>query len=211
MLHKMAQMLPRAAAVTMNFFPELDGGLRILEDLESKSVKCMTLGPFTAISQNISHTHNSPKDGCLTWLDEQKPTSVAYISLGTVAAPPPHELAALAEGLEESGVPFLWSLKDHLVSQLPNGFIERTMVESIAAGVPMICRPFFGDHGIICTMIKDGVFTKDRTMECLDMIFSEEEFRAKVSALRAGAKHALGPEGTTTKNFSTLTEIVCRD
>ncbi|KAI3831921.1 hypothetical protein MKX03_022293 [Papaver bracteatum] len=253
MLHKMALMLPRAVAVTMNFFPELDGGLRILEDLKSKSVKCMTLGPFTAISQNTSHTHNGPTDGCLTWLDQQKPTSVAYISLGTVATPPPHEFAALAEGLEESGVPFLWSLKDHLVSQLPNGFLERTskrglivpwtpqervlghdavgvfvthcgwnsVVESIAAGVPMICRPFFGDHGIICrmisavwgvgTMIKDGVFTKEGTMECLDMIFSDEKFRVKVNALRACAKHALGPEGTTTKNFNTLAEIVYRD
>ncbi|KAI3931153.1 hypothetical protein MKX01_029343 [Papaver californicum] len=250
MLHKMGRALPRAAAVTMNSFAELD--LPILEDFNSKFQKCLTLGPCTPTSQNPSHTHDDP-DGCLTWLDKQNPTSVAYISFGTMTTPPPDELAALAEGLEESGVPFLWSLKDHLVGQLPKGFLERTskrgfivpwtpqqrvlghnavgvfvthcgwnsVMESITAGVPMICRPFFGDQRINCRMvsdvwgigtrIKDGVFTKDGTMECLDLIFSEEKLREKVGALRGFAKHAVGPNGSSTKNFNTLAEIVCKD
>ncbi|MCL7023883.1 hypothetical protein MKW94_015526 [Papaver nudicaule] len=250
MLHKMGLALPRAAAVTMNSFAELD--LPILEDFKSKFQKCLTLGPFTLTSQNPSHVHDDPH-GCLAWLDKQKPTSVAYISFGTVTTPPPNELAALAEGLEESGVPFLWSLKDHLVSQLPDGFLERTsqrglivpwtpqqqvlghgavgvfvthcgwnsVMESITAGVPMICRPFFGDQRINCRMvsdvwgigtrIKDGVFTKDGTMECLGMIFSQEKLREKVGALRGLAKHAVGPIGSSTRNFNTLAEIVCKD
>ncbi|KAI3976409.1 hypothetical protein MKX01_008267 [Papaver californicum] len=250
MLQKMGLALPRAAAVTMNSFAELD--LPILEDFKSKFQKCLTLGPFPLTSQNPSHTHDDP-NGCLTWLDKQNPTSVAYISFGTVTTPPPEELAALAEGLEESGVPFLWSLKDHLVGQLPNGFLERTrkrgfivpwtpqqrvlghnavgvfvthcgwnsVMESITAGVPMICRPFFGDQRINCRMvsdvwgigtrIKDGMFTKDGTMECLDLIFSEEKLREKVGALRGFAKHAVGPNGSSTKNFNTLAEIVCKD
>ncbi|RZC57902.1 hypothetical protein C5167_005187 [Papaver somniferum] len=185
--------------------------------------------------------------------DKQSPNSVAYISFGTLTTPPPHELAALAEGLEESGVPFLWSLKDHLVCQLPNGFLERTsktgfivpwtpqqrvlghhavgvfvthcgwnsVMESITAGVPMICRPFFGDQRINCRMvsdvwgigtrIKDGVFTKDGTKDCLDMILYEEKFRERIGALRSLAKHAVGLEGSSTKNFNTLAEIVCKD
>ncbi|KAI3909615.1 hypothetical protein MKW98_014032 [Papaver atlanticum] len=250
MLHKMGLALPRAAAVTMNSFAELD--LPIIEDFKCKFQKCLTLGPFTLTSKNSSHIHDEP-NGCLTWLDKQNPTSVAYISFGTVTTPPPHELAALAEGLEESGVPFLWSLKDHLVGQLPNGFLERTskrgfivawtpqqrvlghhavgvfvthcgwnsVMESITASVPMICRPFFGDQRINCRMvsdvwgigtrIKNGVFTKDGTLECLDMIFSEEKFREKVGALRGFAKHAVGPNGSSTKNFNTLAEIVCED
>ncbi|KAI3909619.1 hypothetical protein MKW98_014036 [Papaver atlanticum] len=213
-------------------------------------LKCLPIGPFTLTSQNLSHTHDDPY-GCLTWLDQQKQTSVAYISFGTMTTPPPDELAALAEGLEESGVPFIWSLKDHLVSQLPDGFLERTrnreftapwtpqkrilkhnavgvfvthcgwnsVMESIMAGVPMICRPCFGDQRINCrlvsdvwgigTRIKDGVFTKEETMKCLDMIFSEEKLREKVGALRGFAKHAVGPKGSSTKNFNTLAEIVC--
>ncbi|KAI3909614.1 hypothetical protein MKW98_014031 [Papaver atlanticum] len=250
MMHKMGPTLPRATAVTMNSFAELD--LPILEDFKCKFQKCLTLGPFTLTSQNPSHAHDDP-NGCLTWLDKQTPTSVVYISFGTVTTPPPCELAALAEGLEESGVPFLWSLKEYSVSQLPNGFLERTskrgcivpwtpqqqvlghnavgvfvthcgwnsVMESITAGVPMICRPFFGDQRINCRMvsdvwgigtrIKDGVFTKAGTMKCLDMIFSKDKLREKVGALRGLAKHAVGPKGSSTKNFITLAEIVCKD
>ncbi|KAI3997446.1 hypothetical protein MKX01_008053 [Papaver californicum] len=251
MKHKMGLALPRAAAVTMNSFAELE--LPVLQDFKSKFQKCLTLGPLALTShENPSHTHDDP-DGCLTWLDKQKSTSVAYISFGTVITLSPDELAALAEGLEESGVPFLWSLKHHLIGQLPNGFLERTsrrgfvvpwtpqqqvlghdavgvfvthcgwnsVMESITAGVPMICCPVFGDQRINCRMvsevwgigirIKDGVFMKEGMMECLDMIFSEEKLREKVGALRGFAKHAVGPKGSSTKNFNTLAEIVCRD
>ncbi|KAI3842921.1 hypothetical protein MKW92_046704 [Papaver armeniacum] len=250
MLHNMGLMLPRASVVTINSCAELD--LPILEDFNSKFQKCLTVGPFTLTSQNPSHTHDDPH-GCGAWLDKQQPTSVAYISFGTVTTPPPDELAALAQGLEESDVPFLWSLKDDLLSQLPNGFFERTskrglivpwapqqrvlehdaigvfvthcgwnsVMESITGGVPMICRPFFGDQRINCRMvsdvweigtrIRDGVFTKDGTVECLDMIFSDEKLREKIGALRGFAKHAVGPKGSSTRNFNTLAEMVLRD
>lgn len=64
--------------------------------------------------------------GCLSWLDKQKSKSVIYVIFGTVATPPPNELVALTEALEESGFPFLWSLKDKLKGLLPDGFLERT-------------------------------------------------------------------------------------
>ncbi|KAI3841023.1 hypothetical protein MKX03_018254 [Papaver bracteatum] len=250
MMHKMGPTLPRATAVTMNSFAELD--LPILEDFKCKFQKCLTLGPFTLTSQNPSHAHDD-SNGCLTWLDKQTPTSVVYISFGTVTTPPSYELAALPEGLEESGVPFLWSLKGHSVCQLPDGFLQRTskmgcivpwtpqqqvlgnnavgifvthygwnsVMESITAGVPMICRPFFGDQRINCrmisdvwglgTMIKDRMFTKAGMMKCLDVIFSEGKLREKVVSLRGIAKHVVGPKESSTKNFNTLTEIVCKD
>ena len=65
----------------------------------------------------------------LPWLDKQKPTSVAYISFGIVAAVPPNEFVALAEALEASGVPFLWSLKDNFKQILPNGFVQWTSLQ----------------------------------------------------------------------------------
>ncbi|KAI3956459.1 hypothetical protein MKX01_016872 [Papaver californicum] len=75
----------------------------------------------------------------------------------------------------------------------------------------LICRPFFGDQRVNCRMVsdvwwigtrvRDGVFTKDGTMEWLDMIFSDEKLREKIGALRGFAKHAA-------KNFNTLAEIV---
>ena len=102
-------------------------------------------------------------------------------------APPPHELVAVAEALEESGFPFLWSLKEGLIGLLPNGFVERTkkhgkivswapqtqvlahdsvgvfvthcgansVIESVSSGVPMICKPFFGDQVVAARVIED--------------------------------------------------------
>lgn len=54
-----------------------------------------------------------------------------------------------------------------------------SMLESIVGGVPMICRPFFGDHRLNGRMIEsvweigvnveDGKFTKDGLMKRLDL------------------------------------------
>ncbi|XVF47731.1 hypothetical protein PTKIN_Ptkin03bG0134500 [Pterospermum kingtungense] len=51
--------------------------------------------------------------------------SVVYISFGSVITPPPHELTALAEALEGSGFPYLWSFRGNPKKQLPPGFTER--------------------------------------------------------------------------------------
>ena len=130
----------------------------------------------------------------------------------TVVTTPPHELVAVAEALEESGFPFLWSLKDNLKGLLPNGFLERTSMRgkmvpwapqpellghgsvgvfvthcgcnsvsrSICNGVPMMCRPFFGDQGITGRMIQDAweisvivegrLFTKNGLLKSLSLI-----------------------------------------
>ncbi|KAF9615917.1 hypothetical protein IFM89_027163 [Coptis chinensis] len=214
---------------------------------------CVALGPLTLASPSKSDA-NDPY-GCLPWLDSQKSASVAYVSFGTSATPPPHELAALAEGLEASGIPFLWSLKDRVKVHLPEGFLERTskrgkvvpwtpqwkvldhsavgvnvthcgwnsVLESIMGGVPIIFRPFFGDHMLIGRFVSDiweigvnagdGVFSKQGTLDALEIILCKEKgkkMRQKVEALKQIARRAVGPEGSTTKNFNTLLEIVTR-
>ncbi|KAL6273189.1 hypothetical protein ACE6H2_023881 [Prunus campanulata] len=58
--------------------------------------------------------------GCLSWLDKQKAASfVVYVSFG-VARPPEKKLMEMAQALEASGVPFLWSLKDNFKTPLLN-------------------------------------------------------------------------------------------
>ncbi|KAL4353010.1 hypothetical protein GQ457_06G017930 [Hibiscus cannabinus] len=42
-----------------------------------------------------------------------------------VGVPTPNELVALAEALEASQVPFIWSLRDKLKVHLPNGFLDK--------------------------------------------------------------------------------------
>ncbi|XP_042479389.1 anthocyanidin 3-O-glucosyltransferase 7-like isoform X2 [Macadamia integrifolia] len=121
-LYRMGQMLPRATAVVMNTFEEFNP--TIIKDLKSKFQNCLSVAPFTI--DYPPYQSDSDTSGCLSWLDKQKPSSVVYISFGTVGTLPLHELEALAEGLEASGTPFLWSLNDKLKEQLPDSFLNRT-------------------------------------------------------------------------------------
>ncbi|KAK7302591.1 hypothetical protein RJT34_13483 [Clitoria ternatea] len=123
-LASMSTVLPQAKAVVVNGFEELDPPL-LVQDMKSKLQSLLYI-----CSQALSLSVPLPPSdtdgtGCLSWLDKQSPKSVAYVAFGTTV-PPPHELVAVAEALEESGFPFLWSLKDHLKGVLPSGFLERT-------------------------------------------------------------------------------------
>ncbi|PIA37060.1 hypothetical protein AQUCO_03100072v1 [Aquilegia coerulea] len=250
MLDMAGEMMPRATAIAINSFEELE--CPIIKDLKSKIKICLAVGPLTVVSPSLSDSEDP--HGCLSWLDDKSIASVAYISFGTKATPPLQELVALADGLEASEVPFLWSLKDYAKKNLPVGFLERTsgrgkvvpwtpqskvlghsaigvivthcgwnsVLESIMDGVPIIYRPFFGDHMLIGRFVStvweigvkvgdEGVFTKHGTVNALNLILCKEEgkkIRQKVKRLRELGKQALGPTGSTTKNFNTLLEIV---
>ncbi|GKV41013.1 hypothetical protein SLEP1_g48594 [Rubroshorea leprosula] len=72
---------------------------------------------------------------CIKWLDLQKPDSVLYISFGSQNTISQAQMKALASGLEESGVLFIWVIRPPLgfdlrgefkPEWLPDGFEERT-------------------------------------------------------------------------------------
>ncbi|GLT97539.1 hypothetical protein SLE2022_150980 [Rubroshorea leprosula] len=120
MLHKMGLALPRATAVAANSFEELDP--IITNMLKSRFRKFLNIGPFCrTLPPSFSDSH-----GCIEWLHKQEPASVAYISFGSVVIPPPHELAALAEALEDVGSPYLWSFRGDPEKLLPKEFVERS-------------------------------------------------------------------------------------
>ncbi|XP_042511014.1 anthocyanidin 3-O-glucosyltransferase 7-like isoform X2 [Macadamia integrifolia] len=248
MLHQMGQKMPQATAVVVNDFEELNPP--IIKDLKSKFRNCLSVAPFTL---NYPPQSDSDTSGCLSWLDKQKPSSVVYISFGTVGGLPLPELEVLAEGLEASGTPFLWSLKDKLKEQLPDSFLNKTrkrglivpwvpqlrvlqhtavgvfmthcgwnsVLESILNGIPVIGRPIFGDHHLNGRFISDvwkigiridhGVYTKDGVMKGLDLMLCKEEGKKmmeKAQALKELAKRAIEIDGSTSRNFQTLLQMV---
>lgn len=126
-LSQVGALLLQASSVLLNSYEELNPPA-LNRDLQSKFRNVLNVGFFTlALPLPPLPPSDSDPTGCLSWLDEQKPSSVAYIAFGTVTVPPENEIVALAEALEESGTPFLWSLKDHLRKALPSGFSERTV------------------------------------------------------------------------------------
>lgn len=62
--------------------------------------------------------------GCLDWLDAQAPSSVLYVSFGTLATRSPLQLEELAFGLEASGQPFLLVFRPDLMPGNPASFLD---------------------------------------------------------------------------------------
>ncbi|KAK1435557.1 hypothetical protein QVD17_01323 [Tagetes erecta] len=247
MLHKMGRALAKATAVPINSFQELDPDLT--KDLSSKLKNFLNIGPFNLISKEKTPL-KSDEHSCISWLDNQNTRAVAYISFGTVFTPPPHELVALAEALEETKTPFLWSLNKDSYKHFPKGFLERanangtgkvvawapqdevlnhvaigvfvthggwnSVLESIGAGVPMICRPFLGDQHInswmvervweIGRIIEGGSFTKHTTCCVLEHVLSRRYER--IETLKDLAHKAVALNGSSNQNFKALVELV---
>uniref|UniRef100_A0A2N9EMH4 Glycosyltransferase n=1 Tax=Fagus sylvatica TaxID=28930 RepID=A0A2N9EMH4_FAGSY len=225
-LSQIGLVLPRASAVVLNSYEELNPPL-LSRDLKLKFQNVLNMG--------------------------KRKGRFAYVSFGTAASPPPNELIAIAEALEASGIPFLWSLKDDLKDLLPKGFVEKTgmkgkmvpwapqlqvlehasitvfvthggsnsVFESIAYGVPMICRPFFGDHHMTSRMVEEvwgigvkvagGILTKSELLKSLELVLGHEkgkEMRDKAQALKHTVQEAASPDGTAAKDFSYLVELI---
>lgn len=142
MLHRMGQVLPKATTVFINSFEELDHTLT--NDLKSKLKTYLNIGPFNLITPPPVAPDTT---GCLQWLEERKPTSVMYISFGTVTTPPPAELVALADALEATQVPFIWSLRDKARVHLPEGFLEKTRGDGLV--VPWAPQAEVLAHGAV--------------------------------------------------------------
>ncbi|KAL6965699.1 Anthocyanidin 3-O-galactosyltransferase f3gt1, variant 2 [Sarracenia purpurea var. burkii] len=249
MLHKMGRALPKAIAVPINSFEELDPIIN--KKLTSKLQNFLNVGPFNLTSPSPSS--NLDEYGCIPWLNLRKTASVAYIGFGTVAIPTRNEIEALGEALEATGTPFIWSLRDSSREHLPDGFLTRTseqgkivawapqvqvlahrsigvfithcgwnsVLESIAAGVPMIGRPFFGDHQLNTWMVEEvwkigvrvegGIITKSGTTRALELVLSEDKgnrLKTQIGQYKELALKAVGPKGSSTQNFNALLHVV---
>nr|BAP47702.1 UDP-glucose:flavonoid 3-O-glucosyltransferase [Gynura bicolor] len=253
MLHKMGRNLGRATAVPINSFQGLDPD--ITKNLSSKFKLFLNIGPFNLLSKEKSQLKSSDEFSCISWLENQKPRSVAYISFGTVCKLPPHEVLALAEALEHTKTPFLWSINNDSKKHFPKGFLEKisdngmgkvvpwapqvqvlehfaigvfvthcgwnSVLESIGAGVPMICRPVFGDQQIntwmvervwrIGVRIEGGSFTSHGTCCALQQVLSNESsktLKERIETLKDVAQKAVEPNGSSNQNFKTLVDVV---
>nr|GMC85455.1 scopoletin glucosyltransferase-like [Ipomoea batatas] len=65
---------------------------------------------------------------CLKWLDSKNPHSVVYICFGSVANFAPSQLHELALGIEDSGMDFVWVIRNKREEEkwMPERFEERT-------------------------------------------------------------------------------------
>lgn len=110
-------------------------------DLEHENVEYMskicpirTVGP---LFKNPKAPHSTVKgdllkaDDCIDWLNTKPPSSVVYVSFGSVVFLKQEQVNEIAHGLLDSGVSFIWVMKPpHKDSGfephvLPDGFLEK--------------------------------------------------------------------------------------
>nr|BAD83701.1 anthocyanidin 3-O-glucosyltransferase [Iris x hollandica] len=150
MLYRMATELPRSTStIILNSFeglhPEIDA------DLATKFRKPLPIGPLNLLFPSPAVPEPVSSSRCLAWLDKFEPDTVVYVSFGTVVDLPPSELAELALGLESSGSPFLWSIKDPAKAKLPAGFLDRTRDRGLL--VPWIPQVAVLNHNAVAAFL----------------------------------------------------------
>ncbi|KAF9617345.1 hypothetical protein IFM89_035544 [Coptis chinensis] len=251
LLHKMAQTITRATIITINSFDKLDSS--VIDDLKTKFDHCLTLGPFTLTSTSVSGNDpygclswlDSKKPRSVVYLSFGTVTMPPPAELVALAEALQKSgvsfLWSLKDGLkanlpkgflnsisESRGMVVPWAPQSQILEHTAVGvFLTHcgwnSVLESITGGVPMICRPFFGDQKLngrfvsavwgIGLVTKDGIFSKDGLIDELNLILHNEEgkrMREKVMTLNELAKQAVGPEGSSTENFNTLLEMVLK-
>eukprot|EP00262_Sarcandra_glabra_P010513 TRINITY_DN2579_c0_g3_i1.p1 TRINITY_DN2579_c0_g3~~TRINITY_DN2579_c0_g3_i1.p1 ORF type:complete len:482 (+),score=38.01 TRINITY_DN2579_c0_g3_i1:61-1506(+) len=120
--------------IVFNSFDGLEGVFLeyVKEDLGNHNV--WAVGPLVPPEGPTERGVSSsmPARDVLAWLDKWTECSVVYVCFGSQAVLTNRQIGELAAGLERSGVPFVWCVKEAVRGQvageyavLPNGFEDR--------------------------------------------------------------------------------------
>ena len=98
-----------------------------------------------------------------------------------------------------------------------------SVLEGVASGVPMACRPFFGDHRMIARSVasvwgfglafEGATMTRAGVAAAVGELLRGEEgarMRARAQELQAAVAAAFVPGGACRRNFDEFVQIVCR-
>ncbi|KVH93326.1 limonoid UDP-glucosyltransferase-like [Cynara cardunculus var. scolymus] len=122
--------LSKTSCVLMETFQELEGDLitYMSKICPIRPVGPLFKNPLLETSTNICGDLIKA-DECLEWLDSKPPSSVVYISFGSVVSLSQEQVTEMAYGVLNSGVSFLWVLRmdatfTGVSGRLPKGFFE---------------------------------------------------------------------------------------
>ncbi|KAF9621976.1 hypothetical protein IFM89_029196 [Coptis chinensis] len=113
------------------------------EELEREAIEPMlNLSPIRPVGPLFKYTEDEDKsntirgdmwsatDECIEWLNSKPPSSVVYVSFGSIVFLEKNQMEEMARGLLNSGLPFLWVVKpppteySEDAGRVPDGFIE---------------------------------------------------------------------------------------
>ncbi|XP_047329948.1 flavonol 3-O-glucosyltransferase F3GT2-like [Impatiens glandulifera] len=244
LLRKMGLKLPNATAVVVNSFEALEP--TIIQDFKSKLKKSLCIGPASLATFSDESGSLSWLDSCAA----ASVVYIAFGSVAMLSPDEILALAEALEeaqfpflwSIKDDAKRFLpngflerTKVKGKFVSWAPQVQVLKhasvgvfvmhggwnSVCEGIIGGVPMICRPFFGDHSLNSRMVESvweigvkiprGKFTKSEVSGALKRVLSSEKgdkMKVNVQRLKDEGLKAVEPHGSSTANFKTLVKII---
>ncbi|KAF8052055.1 hypothetical protein N665_1619s0008 [Sinapis alba] len=107
--------LPKTSSVLIDTFEELERDIIDHMSQLCPEVIINPIGPLFMMakttSSDIKGDISDSVNQCMEWLDSQDPSSVVYISFGTVVHVKQEQIDEIAHGLLNSGLSFLWVVR----------------------------------------------------------------------------------------------------
>ncbi|KAK4740512.1 hypothetical protein SAY87_032359 [Trapa incisa] len=250
-LDGMNQTLPRAAATVLNFFQELDptplsshllskfpsfrylgfltlslptprkglqeetGCLAWLDRQEPGSVAYIGFGTLAVLGHDELFALAKVLEQCkIPYLWSLKDNLKGDLPAGFIERTCGH-------GIVVPWVPQIQVLGHPSVGVFVTHCGSNSVYESIANGVPMICRPVFGEQRMVGRLVTEvwevgvrvdsGLMTEDGLIRSFQVIFRDErgrKMREKAQALKELVKAAAGPEGKAAEDLKDVVEIL---
>ncbi|CAK8573907.1 unnamed protein product [Lathyrus sativus] len=132
-LQEMFQNMKKLKWVLANSFYELE---KDVIDSMAEIFPITTVGPLVPpsllgqdrIDDDVGIEMWKPKDSCMEWLNQKPPSSVIYISFGSLIFLKEKQMLSIAKALKNTNKYFLWVMKDKEGDEvrLPEKFVEET-------------------------------------------------------------------------------------
>ncbi|CAL5051756.1 unnamed protein product [Urochloa decumbens] len=136
----------QADGVIMNTFEEMEPEF-VAGYAAARKMKVWTVGPVSLYHQRGAGATPAARGNaaaidageCLQWLDGKAPGSVVYVSFGSVAMADGKQAMEIGLGLEASGHPFIWVLRNaHDYDEATRAFLDE--FEARVAGRGLLVR-----------------------------------------------------------------------
>ncbi|CAL5039134.1 unnamed protein product [Urochloa decumbens] len=114
---ELEQAVVKADGLLVNSFQEMEPQY-VAGYAEARRMKVWTVGPVSLFHQSTTtlssrgNTTAIGADVCQHWLDGKVANSVVYVSFGSIQYVEPKQVVELGLGLEASGHPFIWVVKN---------------------------------------------------------------------------------------------------
>lgn len=133
----------KARALILNSFDQLEGPA--ISQIRTHIPNLYTIGPLHShLKSRLSSSPSSRPQpsasnslwevdrSCVSWLDEQPPKSVIYVSFGSITTLNRHDFTEFWYGLVNSGRPFLWVVRPDSLAEGGPGAVAEELREATA-------------------------------------------------------------------------------